>query len=209
MNEMVIPEQETALEVREVTEMAPIANMGAKTMWNDTELMKASFQVANILARTSAMPDKYKGKPGDCLILIDLSNRMGVSPIAIAQWSQVIKGNFTWSGQACKALIDGCGKYEKSEYVMSGDGNKDERSCQLVAIRKDTGAKIAGPVVSIKMAKDEGWYDKPGSKWQTMPELMLRYRAAAFFARTECPEVLMGFYSSEEMQDIKGYEEDK
>ena len=51
------------------------------------------------------------------------------------------------------------------------------------------------------MAKDEGWYGKSGSKWQTMPELMLQYRAAAFFARTNCPEITMGMYTSEEYSD--------
>ena len=51
------------------------------------------------------------------------------------------------------------------------------------------GEVIEGAEVTIGMAKAEGWYskkDKYGketSKWQTMPELMLAYRAAAFFAR--------------------------
>lgn len=211
MNELILPEQaeENALALKEENNIAPAANTGAKTMWNDAELMKSSYQVASILAKTSAMPDRYKNKPGDCLILVDLSNRMGVSPIAVAQWSQVIKGNFTWAGQACKALVDGCGKYKESRYEMFGKPGTDERGCMLTAIKRSSGEVITGPEVTIKMAKDEGWYDKPGSKWQTMPELMLKYRAAAFFARTECPEALMGFYSSEEMQDIKGYEEEK
>jgi hypothetical protein len=56
------------------------------------------------------------------------------------------------------------------------------------------------------MAIDEGWVNKDGSKWKTMPDLMLRYRAAAFFARTECPEVLMGFHTADEIEDVKGVE---
>ena len=46
--------------------------------------------------------------------------------------------------------------------------------------------------------------NKNGSKWKTMPEQMLKYRAAAFFARTECPEVLMGFQTAEETEDVYG-----
>lgn len=210
MNEEVITttqNTETAIATTEPEKALSVAS-GNKTMWNDAELMKLSFQTAKILASTTAMPDRYKNKPGDCLILVDLSNRMGVSPIAVAQWSQVIKGNFTWAGQACKALIDGCGKYKNSTYEMFGEPGTDERGCVLTAVKRSTGEIIRGPEVTMKMAKAEGWYDKSGSKWQTMPELMLRYRAAAFFARTECPEALMGFYTSEEMNDIKGYEED-
>jgi hypothetical protein len=58
------------------------------------------------------------------------------------------------------------------------------------------------------MAKREGWYsrrDKYGnetSKWQTMPELMLRYRAAAFFGRLYAPEILMGMQANDEVEDI-------
>ena len=35
---------------------------------------------------------------------------------------------------------------------------------------------------------------------------MLQYRAATFFARTQCPEILMGFMTSEEVKDVNGYE---
>ena len=53
----------------------------------------------------------------------------------------------------------------------------------------------------IDMAKAEGWLGKNGSKWKTMPQLMLRYRAASFFSSLNCPELTMGLYTKEEMQD--------
>src|SRR5690606_5898335 len=56
--------------------------------------------------------------------------------------------------------------------------------------------------VTIGLAKKEGWYTKNGSKWQTMPEQMLMYRAAAFFVRTYAPEIAMGLHTTEELQDI-------
>ena len=45
----------------------------------------------------------------------------------------------------------------------------------------DGGDRIEGPTVTIAMAKAEGWYGRSGSKWPTMPDLMLSYRSAAFF----------------------------
>ena len=197
---------ETALAVKDApTELAPPVTA---TMWNDLGLMKMNIQTAKMLAAASAIPDAYKGKIGDCLIAIDLANRMGLSPVTIMQFSQVVKGNFTWKGQACKALIDGSGKFTGSRYVVFGEPGSMEWGCRLEAVSKATGEIVAGPVVTMQMAKDEGWLDKAGSKWKTMPELMMKYRAAAFFARTECPEALMGFYSSEEMRDIKGYDQE-
>jgi len=52
------------------------------------------------------------------------------------------------------------------------------------------------------MAEAEGWLGKAGSKWKTMPELMLAYRAAAFWTRLNCPEVSMGLHTSEEREDM-------
>ena len=60
--------------------------------------------------------------------------------------------------------------------------------------------------VSMEMAVNEGWYSKNGSKWQTMPDLMLMYRSAAFFGRIYAPEVLMGLPAAEEVQDIVNLE---
>jgi hypothetical protein len=196
--------EELAVAVREEIASPP----AAANMWNDLNLMKMNMQAAKVLATASAVPDAYKNRPGDCLIAIDLSNRMGISPISIMQYSQVVKGNFTWKGQACKALIDGNNKFANSKYVMFGEPGTDEWGCRVEAISRYSGETIVGPDVTMKMAKDEGWYDKPGSKWKTMPALMLKYRAAAFFARTECPDSLMGFYTSEEMNDIKGYSQE-
>lgn len=105
----------------------------------------------------------------------------------------VVSGNPTWSGKSCKALIDNSGIYAgRSRYELTGAEGTDSRSCRLVATDRLTGERVEGPTVSIKMAKDSGWWTKNGSYWPRIPEMMLRYRAAAYFARAECPEVLMG-----------------
>ena len=53
------------------------------------------------------------------------------------------------------------------------------------------------------MAKKEQWATKAGSKWQTMPELMIRYRAAAFWGRLYASDLLLGMQSQEEVVDIQ------
>lgn len=78
---------------------------------------------------------------------------------------------------------------------------REGRTCLAYAIDRD-GNRIEGVPISMAMAKVEGWYDKNGSKWQTMPELMLRYRAATFFKNIHCPEITMGFRTSDEAIDI-------
>ena len=53
--------------------------------------------------------------------------------------------------------------------------------------------------VSMKMAVEEGWYSKDGSKWQgEMRFQMLQYRAGTFFAGIYAPDVIMGMGKSVE-----------
>jgi hypothetical protein len=58
--------------------------------------------------------------------------------------------------------------------------------------------------VSMKMAVEEGWYGKSGSKWQTeLKQLMLQYRAGSFFGNIHAPDVVMGMgRTTEEVIDI-------
>ena len=190
--------EQTALAVKE-----PTQNPNAVTMWNDAKLYNQSLAMAQTLSKSEIIPQSYKGKPADCLIAIDIANRLGLSPAIVMQNSQIVRGNFTWKGSACKAMIDGCGRYQKTRYVYVGEEGKDSYGCYLEAIDND-GEIIKGVPVTIAMAKKEGWYNKDGSKWQTMSDLMLKYRAAAFFMRTECASIAMGFLTKEEVEDIYG-----
>ena len=82
------------------------------------------------------------------------------------------------------------------------------QTCRAWVIEKETGDRLDGPTVSIQMAIDESWLTKNGSKWLTMPEVMLRYRAASFFGRLYAPELLMGLQTQEEVEDIIQAERD-
>jgi hypothetical protein len=58
--------------------------------------------------------------------------------------------------------------------------------------------------VSVRLAVEEGWYSKAGSKWQTeLKHLMLQYRAGTFFGNIHAPDIVMGMGRTvEEERDI-------
>ena len=172
----------------------------------NTKALAMINRLADRYANSSMVPDTYKGKPDNCFTALELAARMDVSPMLVFQNLYIVQGKPSWAGQACKALIDGSGKFTDSEYVMVGNPADDTWGCYLQAVNVKTGKLVKGSAVTIKLAKDEGWLNKNGSKWKTMPEQMMKYRAAAFFARTECPEVLMGFQTADEVQDVNGGE---
>lgn len=139
------------------------------------------------------VPQSYKGNVAACAVACNMAARMGMDPAFVMQNLYVVRGNPSWSGKSCKALIDNSGQFAgRTRYRMEGEEGKDNWGCRLIGVDKVTGEKIEGPKVTVKMAKDSGWWDKPNSFWPKMTEMMLKYRAAAYFARAECPEVLMG-----------------
>lgn len=197
----------TAEEVTTLSRPAPVAQrqetgMMLNNIFGSVSQFEAAQRVAKLLAASDYVPENYRGNVANCTIAIDVANRMGISPLMVMQTLYIVRGKPSWSGQACKALIDGSGKFENTEYVYVGTEGSDSWGCYLQGIDKKSGKVIKGTTVTIQMAKQEGWYNKSGSKWQTMPELMLAYRAAAFFLRVHCPSMMMGFQTAEEVADV-------
>lgn len=170
------------------------------SMWNNTKMFNLAYKLAGFLGQSDLVPQNYQGKVANCLIAIDIANRMGISPMAVMQNSQIVRGRFSWTGSACKSMIDGCGKFKSTRYVMVGEKGSDSWGYYLEAEDKN-GNIIKGVEVTIGMAKAEGWYSQ-NPKWRNMSELMLKYRCAAFFMRTECAGLAMGFLTAEENEDI-------
>ncbi len=171
-------------------------------IYSSTQAFNELFKIGNVMSKTQLVPDNYRNKPEDCTIAIDIANRNGMSPLSVMQNLYVVKGKPTWSGQACIAMLRASKEYEHVKPVMVGERNTDGWGCYFKAVDKSDGEIVKGTLVTIQMAKDDGWYSKPGSKWQTMPEQMLQYRAAAFFARIYMPNALMGFSVEGEAEDI-------
>jgi len=192
-------------EVKEpvTTDLVPQENAVGLTMWNDTKLMNLAYRTAGMLAKSKIVPESYQNSPENCLIAIDLANRQNLSPMMVMQNLYVVKGKPAWSGSFCAAAINGCGKFTPLEYVFVEQGGG---GCFARATRLVNGTVCQSDTITMQMARDEGWLEKSGSKWKTMPRQMMMYRAASFFARAHCPEVLLGIQTAEEVQDVHGYE---
>ncbi len=176
--------------------------------------------------------EENKSGMANCIVALNMAQRMQADPLMVMQNLHIIEGRPSWSSQFIIAAINSCGRYsplrfelteaaEPTELTYSAtewkNNNRTEvqktivvrhQECVAYAIEKETGQRLDSPRVSIQMAIDEGWLTKNGSKWQTMPELMLRYRCASMFGRLYAPELLMGLQSSEEAHDYIEAEKD-
>lgn len=170
--------------------------------FSDLAGFELAQRAAKALAASSLVPQNYQGNLADCVVALELAQRIGASPLMVMQNLYIVHGKPAWSSQFLIAAVNQCGRYTALKYDWTGTQGKDDWTCRAWATDRATGERVQGPAVSISMAKKEGWYDKKGSKWQTIPELMLMYRAATFFARTNAPELTMGLSAAEEVHDV-------
>lgn len=170
------------------------------SVFSGEQNFKNALAMAQELSKSDIIPATYKGKPENCLIAIELSNRLKLSPFLVMQNMHVIQGRPSWSSSFIISCINGSGRFNGP---LKFQIDEHRTKCRAVAVEKTTGEKLVGPLVTMEMAQAEGWLSKNGSKWKTMPELMLRYRAAAFFGRLYCPEIINGMLTDDEVNDIK------
>ena len=133
---------------------------------------------------------------------MDMAERTDIPVLAVMQNLHVINGRPSWSAQFLIAAVNRSGRFSPLRFRFEGTEGKDDWGCRAVAVDRDDAEELVGALITIKMAKDEGWATKNGSKWITMPEQMLRYRAAAFWARVYSPELAVGLHTTDEAEDI-------
>jgi hypothetical protein len=162
-------------------------------------------RMAKALASSTLVPDSYRGEAnlGNCIIALELSQRIGASVMAVMQSMVPIHGKPTWSASFLIATVNSCGRFSPMRFRWVGKEGTDDWGCRAFAVEREGNLELVGALVTIAMAKAEGWYGKSGSKWKTMPEQMLQYRAAAFWCRAYAPEIALGMHTSEEIHDTQ------
>lgn len=177
---------------------------------NQVQLPKTQEEVAHVmlqrrakmLASSTMIPKQYQGNIADCAVAVEMADRTGMSGMAVLQNLDVIHGKPSWSSKFIIGVINQSGRFTTLKYHFDGEG--DNYGCTAHAKYLDDGSVVKSPKVTIAMAKAEGWMTKSGSKWKTMPELMMSYRSASFFGRLHCADLLLGMgHSSEEAEDME------
>lgn len=171
-------------------------------IWSDPNAFQTAVKMANALSASTIVPKDYQGERGlgNCMIALEMANRLKTSPLMVMQNLYVVNGRPAWSSQYIIAMINNSKKY-KTEIQFDFEGEGDNMACTAY-VEDYEGRIVKGPKITMQMARDESWVSKNGSKWKTMPEVMIRYRAASFFGRLNCPDMIMGLYSVDEAKEI-------
>lgn len=173
------------------------------SVFSGIQAFEDAQRIAKALASSTLIPPQFQGQQGfaNCLVALEIANRMNISPFLAMQHLHVIHGRPSWSSSFIIAMVNGCGRFSPLRFELSGSG--DALACYAVATDLASQQELKGPTITMAMAKREGWATKSGSKWATMPDLMIRYRAAAFWGRLFASDLLLGIQSQEEVVDVE------
>lgn len=160
-------------------------------------------QMAKALSSSTIVPQTFQRNDANCLIAISQAQKFNIDPLIVMQNLYVIQGKPTWKSSFLIAMINNSGKYDMELQFEEAEKGGKPYSCKCWTTKD--GRRIDGITVTMDMADAEGWTKKNGTKWKTLPQLMLRYRAASFFANLNCPEITSGLYTKEEMLDNDFY----
>jgi len=157
-------------------------------------------RVAKLLQASSLLPDQFKTIP-DIVIALDLAEQMRLNPFMLMRKMYVLNGKPGIETQVLISLLNNSNLFTALDYHFEGEG--DDRACYASATRLSDGKVVKGPEASIKMAKAEGNFTNTKktwmkTKWETRPDLMLRYNAASMFVSVHAPELRLGMQSDQE-----------
>lgn len=168
----------------------------------DLQSFELMQRVSKAFAASDLVPKSYQGNLANCMIALDMAQRIGANPLMVMQNLYIVHGTPGWSSKFLIATINACGRYSSLRYEWKGNPGDKDYGCRAWAIERDTGERLDGIWVTWEMVRAEGWSSKNGSKWNTMPDQMFVYRSAAFWQRAYAPELGMGLQTAEEIGDV-------
>jgi len=175
-------------------------------MFFNVEMFNHAQRVAKMLGASTMVPDHFRGASniGNVLIAMNYASRVRMDVFMVMQKMCVIHGKPGIEAQLKIAQLNASGKTSPIQYKITGNINKpvnDEDGCMAYVTDLKTGEVVEGPEITWGLVKAEGWMDKRGSKWGTMPAKMFRYRSASWLIDTHYAEVSLGLPTTHELED--------
>lgn len=177
-----------------------IIELETKRLELDTQSFELEQRRASALSKSAFFPKDLQGDIASAIQIHDLSKRMNISVLEIAQSVYLIYGRPSFATTFLVARLNQSGLIAGALRTVISD---DKQKAHCIATDVATGEEMEGMEITMEIAHKEGWVSKKGSKWQTMPELMLRKRAQSFFIKEYYPQVMFGMQSQEELIDAE------
>ena len=174
-------------------------------MFLNPERFEFAQRIGKMLAASTMLPDHFRNNIGNCLIALNMSERLGIDVFGLMQTSYVVHGRPGFEAKLLIAIFNARTQLfiPPLRWEMKGDFPKGpDAACRAYAVDKETNEPLYGEWIDWDLVTAEGWHEKKGSKWLTMPGQMYRYRAASFFINAYEPGLKMGIHTVDELEDM-------
>ena len=97
---------------------------GESSIYQNPDSFEFAQRQAKSLCESNLVPISYQGQKGlpNCLVALEMSKRMNLSPLTVMQNLNIIHGRPTWSAQFISSQIMGCGRFENFDYLVTFGG---------------------------------------------------------------------------------------
>ncbi|WP_105668033.1 RecT family recombinase [Cronobacter dublinensis] len=185
----------------------PGATVGtAAAIFNPEGLMRLQ-QFAQVMSEGAvSIPQHLRGKPADCLAVTMQAAQWGMNPFAVAQKTHVVNGALGYEAQLVNAVVSSSSLLAtRLNYRWDGDwskvsGKTDKSANLTVTVWATLKGETEPRELTISMAQ-AGVRNSPN--WEVDPRQQLAYLCTKRWARLHAPDVLLGVYTPDELEESR------
>ncbi|HIG9854040.1 TPA: RecT family recombinase [Klebsiella pneumoniae] len=185
----------------------PGATVGTAAAIFSPEGMDRLVRFATLMADSKAtVPAHLAGKPADCLAVTMQAAQWGMNPFAVAQKTHVVNGTLGYEAQLVNAVVSSSNLLAtRLNYKWDGDwskvsGKTDKSPSLTVTVWATLKGESEPRTLTISMAQ-AGVRNSP--LWEQDPRQQLAYLCVKRWARLHAPDVLLGVYTPDELQEAQ------
>lgn len=159
-------------------------------------------RIAGLYAKSPLFPahlrsGDYSAALANAVLVMNIAERLREDPLTVAQNIYFVGGKPGWSASYMISKANQHGVFKDPiDWEVKSSG--EDLSVSAFAVLVGTGKKVS-VTIGMDTARKEGW--TKNSKYQSMPEQMLKYRTATALIRLYCPEVMIGVPPANEVED--------
>ena len=152
--------------------------------------LKQPMAIGEVFAKSGMFPDVKS--QAQAVVKILAGKELGLSPFESMGSIYVVNGRLALASKAMAGLIKRSKKYD---YVIK---KLDDAECTIDITNAD--GVVGSTTFTFKDAAKAGLANK--DNWKNYPKNMLYARALSNACRFYCPEVISGYYTTEELEDL-------
>lgn len=182
--------------VQKIESNVPITSVGGGGMMQPRSLGEI-VEFSKLMCKAGpAIPKHLRDNPGACMAVSMQALRWEMDPFAVANKSYFVNDRVAFEAQLIAAVVTTRAQLKRRlTYAFAGEG--ENLTCTISGEFDDGTVQVYTSPLFGKITT------KNSPLWKTDPQQQLGYYSVRSWARRYAPEVILGVYDREEIQDMK------